>query len=413
MLLEDVVGAIEIEYYFYDPNDNLVDIHTETRDYVSVADRNIMGETNAFRGTHELGQWRVEYYIDGSYYATDYFSVDVHLTFTPNFVLDDVGATIASLSWDESANAWSYLLYRDGALIAETKNLYFTDTGLDPSTEYLYTILPKAGSKVSSFDREVTATTIAQPFDSAVSYIAENWTHGSDDAGSSEYWNLQPVNPRKTFSEWTQACSLSTIANISADHRWKTEFFKDGQSHFIDETSWLYVGSGWDFSSTKPIISNLSNGSYEVVNWIDIGHGYEFFSRDYFTVDDMSGDYVFAGVYAGENWTYGATNSSDPSYWDLQIVNRSETFDEGDRVYILAQAENVSVDHEWKIEFYRDGVFQWDTSSGRHIVSGTWGYSNFYPYADNASAGLYEARVFMQTDADFEYLESVFYLFRK
>ena len=45
-----------------------------------------------------------------------------------------------SLAWDEVSDATSYKLYRDGTLLATLTETSYTDTGLQPSTAYTYTV---------------------------------------------------------------------------------------------------------------------------------------------------------------------------------------------------------------------------------------------------------------------------------
>ena len=202
-------------------------------------------------------------------------------------------------------------------------------------------------------------------------------------------------------------CALSKITSVIVDHRWKTEFYINGALILTDESGWLNVENGWDYSSAMPIITNVQSGNGAVKVWLDTGNGYELLSQKYFTVVDNSVSFVYAGSQSCEGWENGSTDPSAPNYWDLQAVNPGDSFSEGGRVYLLAQAEDVSVDHEWKMEVFHGGVYQWEYLSGWLDLNGSlWDYSNFPPYIDNVSAGTYELKVYLRTDGDFEYLDS-------
>lgn len=191
------------------------------------------------------------------------------------------------------------------------------------------------------------------------SILSETWTYGSPD-----YWDLQAVNPRNEFSVGDSVCALSKLQEVKIDHRWKTEFFINNSLVWTDESPWQYVGDGWDYSSATPILTNVQAGSGEVKVWLDTGSGYELLDQKYFTVVDNSAPFVYAGSQICEGWKHPTTDLIASNYWDLQAVNPDNEYREGDRVYILSQAEDVSVNHEWKMEVYYNGVYQWDYVSG-------------------------------------------------
>jgi len=243
------------------------------------------------------------------------------------------------------------------------------------------------------------------------STVAENWTYGSSDPNSSDYWDLQAINPRNEFSVGGAVCAFSKITNVTTDHQWKTEFYIDNSLVWTDESGWLYVGNGWNYSSATPILTNVQAGSGEIKVWLDVGNGYELLDQKYFSVVDNSADYVYAGAQICEGWENGSTDPNSSYYWDLQAVRPGIGYKEGDRVYILAQAEDVSVNHEWKMEVYYNGVYQWEHVSGwQDLNGGFWGYSNFAPYVDNVQAGSYELRVFLRTDGDFIFQDSKIFI---
>ncbi len=164
LMFENLIGEVELDYRCYDPNNNLVQVDVENINYSSNrANINISGECTAFNGTHELGQWRIEYYANNQYIATDYFSVTVNIAHVSSFDSGTVTDSSVELNWGTCENAWSYLLYRDGVLIAETNELSYIDTTVDPNTSYTYKVVPKAGPVVSVFYRELNITTAEPP----------------------------------------------------------------------------------------------------------------------------------------------------------------------------------------------------------------------------------------------------------
>ena len=64
-----------------------------------------------------------------------------------------------TLTWEEQSGAKSYKVYRDGSFLADTDDAEFTDTDLDPDTEYCYTVRSVCEDGKSKDSEEVCATT--------------------------------------------------------------------------------------------------------------------------------------------------------------------------------------------------------------------------------------------------------------
>ncbi len=85
---------------------------------------------------------------------------------TPNnLALTGVTSSSASLSWSPSTDnvgVAGYRVYRNGTQVGTTAGTSFTDSGLSPSTRYMYTVAAyDAAGNVSSQSSGVTATTAA------------------------------------------------------------------------------------------------------------------------------------------------------------------------------------------------------------------------------------------------------------
>ena len=70
-----------------------------------------------------------------------------------------VGASAVNVSWSAVMNAQSYNVYRNGACIAETKALYYADSGLSADTEYRYCVAAVYNGKEYERSQEVVAVT--------------------------------------------------------------------------------------------------------------------------------------------------------------------------------------------------------------------------------------------------------------
>lgn len=409
LMFDNVVGELDLEYRCYDPYNNLMQVDVEHINYANtMSNINIRGECTAFRGTHELGQWRIEYYINNQYIGTDYFSVTVHITHVSSFSAGDVTASSVELTWGACERAWSYLLYRNDIFIAETDKLSYRDSGLAPATDYVYRIVPRAGPVISLFSRELNVKT-PNGYEFVNTIVSEDWTYGSNDSNSPSYWDLQAVNPSVDFTEGDSVCVLSKIEDVKVDHRWLTEFFMNGSLVWEDESGWQRVGDGWGFSSAKPIWTNIPTGKGEAKVWLDVGHGFELLSTKTFTVIGRDASFVYVGSTVSEGWTYGSSNPNSPSYWDLQAVSPRVEFSEGGSVCILSKIKDVKVDHRWRTEFFMNGTLIWKDESVWQRVGDGWGFSNSMPLWTNVPNGTGKAKVWLDVGQGYELLSTKFF----
>ena len=73
-----------------------------------------------------------------------------------------IDAYTISLEWDEQDDVKGYKVYRDGSFLANTEEAEFTDTDLDPDTEYCYTVRSVCEYGNSKESEEVCSTTYGE-----------------------------------------------------------------------------------------------------------------------------------------------------------------------------------------------------------------------------------------------------------
>jgi hypothetical protein len=242
---------------------------------------------------------------------------------------------------------------------------------------------------------------------SSVSVIAESWVHGSTNTNSSEYWNLQPVNVRNEFMSGESLCVLSKIADIKNNHRWKTEFFRNGQLIWIDESPWLNVGSGWDYTNAMPVLSNLQTGLGMVRVSIDQGNGYVLKSELYYNVTSSQIENEYLGAKTCNAWEQGLGAIGTVEYWNLRCIDEKNIFNEGERAYILAKVGNISVEHTWLIKVFYNNIYEWEYSSGiQNLNKDHWTYSNFAPYVNNLRPGAYRLELYFKTSGAYNLVDT-------
>jgi len=79
-----------------------------------------------------------------------------------NLSITNISDTVIDLSWSAVAEATSYLLYRDGVLIATQGSLTFNDDELDFETKYAYSVKASIAGVESDFSQVVIGLTLAE-----------------------------------------------------------------------------------------------------------------------------------------------------------------------------------------------------------------------------------------------------------
>lgn len=352
--------------------------------------------------------------VNGAIMHTVNFSMNMK---KPTFIYaDNVTESQLQLHWSDNSCETGYVIYRNGQLLTEVDNtsLTFTDTNLDtPPASYIYQVAAKFVGPGGTFQSDFTSSqevVIEAPLDFAFvgSYVCESWEHGSTDPNSPVYWDLQPINVGSNFLVNDTAQFLVKLEDVYVDHRYKMELYRNGYLLREQTTGWndLDPGQSWDYSSFAPYQQDLMPGNYVITFYLDTGGGFTVLDSNSFTVTGPN--YEYAGSWTCDGWAYGSTDPNSPVYWDWQPVNPRSSFYVGDTVYLLSQLNDVFVDHEWKMEVWKNGSFQWAWPSGWLDVDNVngWGYSNFAPYIQNVSAGNYELKLYLDDGNGFFLIDS-------
>jgi hypothetical protein len=116
---------------------------------------------------------------------------DTEVPTTPtSLIATAVSSSQIDLSWAASADnigATGYKIYRDGIQITTISNTSYQDTGLSPSTTYLYTVSAyDAAGNESTKSSSVSATTLVPPLIQTVINIGDTWKYfkGTSNPGS-------------------------------------------------------------------------------------------------------------------------------------------------------------------------------------------------------------------------------------
>ena len=112
--------------------------------------------------------------------------------YTPSGLTANVTGTIVNLAWQATSNGISYGIFRNGDLIADDiTELNYQDTGLEPNTEYCYTVFSNCANGGTSDPSKATCVTtegVIVPCDPAETFEAEYVYNQMEDFGVLLKW---------------------------------------------------------------------------------------------------------------------------------------------------------------------------------------------------------------------------------
>lgn len=82
--------------------------------------------------------------------------------------------------------------------------------------------------------------------------------------------------------------------------------------------------------------------------------------------------------------------------WVYTCGDKKETFYAGQTAYALIRLDKVFLDHKYRVEAYKDSVFQWEWSPGWFSVEGAWEHSHFWPALSNGTPGWWQFRIYLE-----------------
>ncbi len=229
-----------------------------------------------------------------------------------------------------------------------------------------------------------------KPYTYDHTYLATSWKHGEGE----EYWDLKPVNECEdaceAFTEGKTIYALAQVRNIYVNHSWRAELYRDNNLMWSYDTLWQDVGGGWTYGNFYPFYKDAQPGNYTFKIYINVGDGYELLDTKNFSVCGNYDDYLVDYIETAHGWKHG-----ESEFWNIEPVNVSAEFNQGDDVYLVAQLKNVYVNHRYKVELYNYGSLIWSYESPWNNVGAGWDFSSFYPVYNNISCGDFEYKLYL------------------
>lgn len=112
--------------------------------------------------------------------------------------------------------------------------------------------------------------------------VAENWAYGS----GNDPRNIQPVNPRTSFSRGATVYVITQVRDVRVNHRWRIETYRNNSLLWTYNSSWNNLnGMIWPHSSAVTSNYNSDYGNYEFRIFFDDGSGFRQVDSKYFYVN--------------------------------------------------------------------------------------------------------------------------------
>ena len=204
----------------------------------------------------------------------------VYNELVPPTLTATANGTDINLSWNETNNATSYNIYRDGVLLTNTTSTSYTDAGLEYGTIYAYTVTTKRNDLESEHSIIARAQTVDNPNKpSPTNVVATNngtnasvtWTNGAESKGSHIYRKDINTSVETSIATNVNGASYTDntwnsladgiyqygVANLYAQNE---KIYEEG---FEGSNSWTFYNEGWSYGATNWSIKGKSqHGDY-------------------------------------------------------------------------------------------------------------------------------------------------------
>lgn len=225
------------------------------------------------------------------------------------------------------------------------------------------------------------------------------------------------------------------IDDVQVNHTFRALLYKrnpqgdwipNSPRQHIWQNDQVEADGGWQYSHFWPFEECLTPGDYQWRFYVDVGAGFPNNPDHYVAakefrvaqlgrvaaVPDDNGEHpdpnhpdYEVNVGANNPITCGdVPTGGEHTNWVYACRDRRNVFAMHEHVYGLVRVDNIYVDHRFKVRTYRNGNFEWE-SQGEWVrgVPAEWGWAKTYywTHMDNASAGDWQFRFYIDTGNGF------------
>jgi hypothetical protein len=207
-----------------------------------------------------------------------------------NLVAVVASSSAINLSWNASTDniaVVGYKVYRDGGLVTDVPGVTYTDTGLNPNTQYCYTVSSYDAAGNDSAPSGQSCTTTPEPPDTTAPTITS--TNPANSATDIDYdvvisatfsepmlsssindttftvidSNSNPVSGVVLYNDTTTTASFTPSALLAYEETYTVNI-----SNTVEDlaNNTMVSDFTWDFTTRAPQVSFVTSGSYSIGN---------------------------------------------------------------------------------------------------------------------------------------------------
>lgn len=224
--------------------------------------------------------------------------------------------------------------------------------------------------------------------------------------GQSTNWIYSCSDQRTTFAANESVYGLIHINDVTVNYRTKVELWKGTVKQWEQVSDWNDVDPvwGWDHAFWWYFHHNVSlSGNLELRYYIDTGTDFlpVPFAKKAFTVNPPAVLYTYDGN--GFMCSDQPTTSGQSTGWWYFCTDARLNYNQGETIFGLVWIDNVYADFTFKVEAWKNGVFQWEWTDAKRYVDSVWGWEHafFWPSLSNATVGTWQFKYFLNMGSGF------------
>lgn len=218
---------------------------------------------------------------------------------------------------------------------------------------------------------------------------------------------------------------LLRLYDVTTNHQFRVKAYKDEAYQWDWPTDMIYVSGTWQYSHFWPELIASTAGQWRFDLFVvPAGQPEIYVDSASFRVFPQGTLYEQGGGglsfdYPGVNYAYdgnghtcsGPIEGSQATNWVYTCGTPRATFDAGETVNALVRIDNIYANFRFSTAAYKNGVYQWSTTTGWNNV-GQWGWSKYYyPITmQGAQPGNWEFRVSADEGYGFEVLDTMSFI---
>jgi hypothetical protein len=202
------------------------------------------------------------------------------------------------------------------------------------------------------------------------------------------------------FETGTDVYGLIRLDKVYKNYKIRVRLYKNNV-YVLDHLSpWQEGDSVWGKEKVYFWVrqSNMSEGSWRFEYFVDVGSGFTTtpVAVNYFNVSSKTSN---APVSRADYKYYGQARTCDNSTVQYGCGAARTVYTAGENVRAQVMLSDIFIDHAFKVEVFKNGVFQWDYTTPVNYVDKVngWNTSYFNPLVSSVTPGNWSLRTYVVT----------------